>query len=379
MKLLFIVQGEGRGHLTQALTLEKMLLRNGHQVVKMLVGKSHARRLPDFFLREARAEVDTFDSPNFLPSRSNRGVGHLRSTLYNTVMTPTYMRSIWHIASEIRRSGADLVINFYEILCGLTYGLFRPSVPEVCIGHQYLFLHPDFTFPERHPYAQWWLRFFTRMTGIGATRKVALSIRPYADDADERIVAVPPLLRTEVTDAVRHHGDYITGYILNAGYCESVMAWHRRHPEVRMQFFWDKKGADPITRIDDTLSFHTIDDKAFIRSLADCRAYATTGGFESVCEALYMGKPVMMVPVHIEQECNVHDAEREGVGIAAEEFDIDRLIAFSRTYSDDVEFRMWENQAESRIVACLEGICAEVADTGHAVEMPSGWFSMVGE
>ena len=40
MKFLFIVQGEGRGHLTQAITLEEMLLRNGHEVVEVLVGKT---------------------------------------------------------------------------------------------------------------------------------------------------------------------------------------------------------------------------------------------------------------------------------------------------------------------------------------------------
>ena len=40
MKFLFIVQGEGRGHLTQALTLEEHLLREGHEVVEVLVGKS---------------------------------------------------------------------------------------------------------------------------------------------------------------------------------------------------------------------------------------------------------------------------------------------------------------------------------------------------
>ena len=34
MRFLFIVQGEGRGHLTQALTLEDMLRRNGHEVVR---------------------------------------------------------------------------------------------------------------------------------------------------------------------------------------------------------------------------------------------------------------------------------------------------------------------------------------------------------
>ena len=43
MKFLFIVQGEGRGHLTQAITLEEILRRNGHEVVEVLVGKSSSR------------------------------------------------------------------------------------------------------------------------------------------------------------------------------------------------------------------------------------------------------------------------------------------------------------------------------------------------
>ena len=42
MKFLFIVQGEGRGHFTQALAMEEMLLRNGHEVVEILVGKSNS-------------------------------------------------------------------------------------------------------------------------------------------------------------------------------------------------------------------------------------------------------------------------------------------------------------------------------------------------
>lgn len=43
MKALFIVQGEGRGHLTQAISLEKLLRDNGHEVVEILVGKSETR------------------------------------------------------------------------------------------------------------------------------------------------------------------------------------------------------------------------------------------------------------------------------------------------------------------------------------------------
>lgn len=51
MKFLFIVQGEGRGHLTQAITLEEMLLRNGHEVVEVLVGVRGEKRCVSKFGR----------------------------------------------------------------------------------------------------------------------------------------------------------------------------------------------------------------------------------------------------------------------------------------------------------------------------------------
>lgn len=50
MKYLFIVQGEGRGHMTQAISLERMLLERGHEVVEIMVGKSPFRKVPEFFL-----------------------------------------------------------------------------------------------------------------------------------------------------------------------------------------------------------------------------------------------------------------------------------------------------------------------------------------
>lgn len=49
--------------------------------------------------------------------------------------------------------------------------------------------------------------------------------------------------------------------------------------------------------------------------MAGCKAYASTAGFESVCEAMYLGKPILMVPAHIEQDCNAYDAEKSGAGI----------------------------------------------------------------
>jgi hypothetical protein len=146
MKILFIVQGEGRGHLTQAISMEKLLRSNGHEVVEVLVGKSESRRLPGFFIRNIQAPVKQFISPNFLPTHANKRVNLTRSILYNLLKVPEYAESICYINRHIKETGAELVINFYELLTGLTYFFFRPAVPQICIGHQYLFLHNRFEF-----------------------------------------------------------------------------------------------------------------------------------------------------------------------------------------------------------------------------------------
>ena len=105
---------------------------------------------------------------------------------------------------------------------------------------------------------------------------------------------------------------------LNSGFADSVEEFHTIYPEVPLRFFWDKADADEVTRIDETLSFYQIDDVKFLNGMAGCRAYATTAGFESICEAMYLGKPVLMVPAHIEQDCNAHDAMRAGAGIISD-------------------------------------------------------------
>lgn len=354
MKVIFVVQGEGRGHLTQALALKQQLLHEGHEVVKVLVGKSKNREIPEFFKTQIESPVEMFLSPNFLPSKDNRRFNLLRSISYNSLLIPSYLSSINFIRKQIEESGADIIINFYEVLCGITYSLFHFGIPEVCIAHQYLFLHPSFQMPKKYPLPESLLKLFTQITCIGASSKLALSIRDNSDTPVHGIKVVPPLLREEAKTVVRHHGDYIMGYILNAGFAEDVKAWHYMHPHTRLHFFWDKKDAPEELKIDDTLTFHRINDVKFLKYMAGCKAYATTAGFESVCEALYMGKPCMMIPAHVEQVCNAVDAEREMVGVMSSDFNIDKLKAFAHGYEEDVEFRIWENNAETRIMAAIE-------------------------
>ena len=139
MKILFVIQGEGRGHLTQALSLRQKLADEGHEIVGVLVGKSPARRLPGFFSEKIGVPVYPFESPNFLPSAKNKQVNLVRSVAYNLFRLHKYLSSIRYINRMIKETGADVVVNFYELLTGLTYLFCHPKALMVCIAHQDLF------------------------------------------------------------------------------------------------------------------------------------------------------------------------------------------------------------------------------------------------
>ena len=346
MRILFVIQGEGRGHLTQALSLRQKLVGEGHEVVGVLVGKSPARRLPAFFLDKIGVPVYPFESPNFLPTAKNKQVNLAVSIVYNLARLPKYLLSVRFINRMIRETEADVVVNFYELLTGFTYFLFRPKALMICIAHQYLFLHPDFKFPDENRLELAMLRFFTRLTAIGAAKKLALSFRKMREYGPAGLIVVPPLLRHEVLDIKSKQGEYLFGYLLNSGFSEEIIDWHRAHPEQELHFFWDRKTETAEFKVDERLSFHQLDDLLFLYYMSGAKAYATTAGFESVCEAMYLGKPILMVPTHIEQACNAYDAALSGAGIVADCFDLDRLSELSKNHSGNMSFRHWVKQAD---------------------------------
>lgn len=362
MKFIFTVQGEGRGHLTQALSMAKLLRAAGHEVPLVLVGASKSRKLPEFFRSGIGARIIQYDSMNFLPSSSNRKPNMVRTVLYNGAVLFKYFKSIRKVARIIKNSGADAVINFYEMITGMAYMIHRPKVPVICIGHQYLFSHKDFGLPHIKYPEYPGLALFTDVTKHGASLLLALSFRPMEDDPKHKIKVVPPLLRQAVlqmrddgTPIV--DGDYILGYMLNAGFAQDVLDWHKEHPEVPLRFFWDKWDEDPVKKVDDTLFFHIIDDREFLRQMAGCKAYASTAGFESVCEAMYLGKPILMVPSHIEQEINAFDASRSGAGVRADSFDLSKLLEFAENYTPVEGFIDWVRSADKVILKAIEDVC----------------------
>ena len=356
MRYMFIVQGEGRGHMTQAIALAGLLRRHGHEVVEAMVGKNPNRTLPPFFTEKIGCPVVTFDSPSFDYGRAGKR-GNIAMTLF-TNTTPAkldrWRKSMQKIVRNIEQTEPDIVINFYEMLLGVSHLIHRLKVPVISIGHQFLTDHPDYVHRSRSDQGQFALRLNNMLCSLGTTKTLALSFYPMKDFWRDRLAVVPPLLRSELFDLIPRDEGYILGYLLNPGYADEVREWHKKHPEVALHLFWDKRDAPETLEMAPGLTFHRIDDRKFLEMMAGCRGYATTAGFESVCEAMWLGKPALLVPVHIEQEINAEDAVGIGAGIASGEFDMSLLVDFISRYAADTEgFRAWVARGEELFVKHL--------------------------
>jgi uncharacterized protein (TIGR00661 family) len=327
MRFLFLIQGEGRGHLTQALSFAAILKKEQHELVGVVVGKSPRRQVPDFFVQKIGVALTLVESPNFETDGLEKKILLGKTIRKSLAKIPSYWNSLQKIHTLIQEKHPEIVVNFYEPLAGLYHLLFAPKLAFWAIGHQYLEKHPEFTFDPNRGLEKVLFRLHTRLTSWGASERLALSFLP--KENRNGVHVVPPLLREEVKELTISQEDFYLTYMVNPGYAEEVLSFARNNPRVQIKAFWDKKGAAENEYPLPNLSFHQVNDQKFLEAMAACKGLLCTAGFESVCEAMFLGKPVVMVPIagQYEQACNALDGEQSGAGKKADFFDFELLTS----------------------------------------------------
>ncbi len=363
MRYLFVIQGEGRGHMTQSITMAGILRRHGHEVVEVMVGECSNRELPQFFVDKIGAPITRYKSPALDYGRGGKKGSVWRSILNNGRPSRSikWLKSMHTIAMRIKATKPDVIVNFYEMLMGGTMMFYRIKTPVVSIAHQFMLQHPLYEHKAENSQAQLMMSAMNTICSTGSNKILGLSLYPLPDNRcrkrSKNIVVVPPLLRSEIFELTPTKGDYILGYMLNPAFLDEILEWKREHPEVKIDLFWDKAGAQEHEEIVPGLWLHKLNDRLFIEKMAGSAGYITTAGFESVCEAYYLGKPVMMIPAHIEQQINARDAAGAGVGIISEKFDVARLSEYIPTHCNkNEEFREWISSAEEIFMRELTNI-----------------------
>jgi uncharacterized protein (TIGR00661 family) len=355
-KVLFTIQGDGRGHMTQALAVQKILLDAGHTVPAILLGRQPDQQVPDFFLNKAAAPIVRYDSFAFVADKENKTISLSATALQNFRNARLFVRSLGIIRQALRQYRPDVVLNYFEPLVGIYYLLFRPHVPLACLANQYLFLHPNCPFPPGRRLERFFVQMWARVTSFRARRLLALSLQPRADAS--RVTVIPPLLRPEVlARQAQGREPFLLIYLLKSGLRDEIISWHQKHLEVELHCFTDLPQADETVAHDGTLFFHRISETVFLDLMTSCNGIVATAGYQTLCEAMYFGKPILAVPVgnHFEQFCNAFECQAIGAGLGAERFDLSAFLEYLPKHKP-APFRDWAAQAPQRIVQAIESV-----------------------
>ena len=351
--MLFVVQGEGRGHMTQALALAQMLRGRGHRVSGAIVGASARREIPAFFRDGLATRLDRVASPNFVAGAD--GQIRLGQTVLHALRDwSQYAPSIDAIDEVVDTVEPDVIVNFYEGLLGVYAATRGPDVPIVAVGHQFMFDHPDYPFAPGQRRQRLAVRTYTRLVAQGATSRLALSFYD-APSPNADTYVVPPLLRSSLFRLFDRPSDgSLLVYLMEPSRARELAAWSDRHPEVRVHCFSDVGAHDHSA----ALTFHALHGRRFLERMAVARGVVCTAGFESVSEAMWLGTPALMVPTpgHYEQRCNAGDAAAAGAGLAASDLDLDGFLDYldHAPPPDPTAFRAWVSQAEGRVLGAIE-------------------------
>jgi len=322
-RIAYGLSGEGRGHATRVGTVVDKL-RDEHQFLLLASGVAYDF-LSNRYARQSNVQVCRIPGLEF--QYQGQRLDYFKSVVRSLPFIMNLRKNVGEVAERLRRFEPDLAITDFEPLTPRAAR--QLGIPLVSFDHQH------FLAVSRLSELPWQLRL--KGWAIG------LSVRLFCSGQQETIVSsffTAPLRRG--VRRVRQVGVLLRPEILRAQSVDHghLLVYLRRF--AKQNLIEALRTCGRTVRIygvglrpdDGNLSFHNIDDAAFVRDMASCHAVISNAGNQLVGESLYLRKPFLALPEsgNVEQALNAHFLERSGGGIAYDydSFTLEDLKEFLR-------------------------------------------------
>jgi uncharacterized protein (TIGR00661 family) len=303
--IFYGMSGEGLGHATRARTVVEAL-RGRHRITLFAPDRAYALLAPLY----AGSEVPVVPIPGLRFGYSRPGrVGLWRTLAAAARYALASRQNIRALRPHFARERPDLVIADFEPL--LPRVARELGVPFVSFDHQHWLVVSDLS---RLPFA---LRqqahliapFVRALYDWQAATIVSSFYRPPLKRGHQDATQVGVLIRPELLDLRPQHDLHLLVYLRRFGSSDlmSTLAACGRRVEVY------GLGARPP---EGRLRFHDLDNRRFVDHLATCDAVIATAGNQLVGEALFLRKPLLVMPEqrNFEQGLNAFFLQESGAG-----------------------------------------------------------------
>lgn len=303
MRIVYGVMGYGRGHATRTATVLPDLMAR-HEVLILAGRDAYHALAPDF-------PVIRIPTLGYRYGRRGRRSLYLTAKENLPAVLDLMLRgpSLSMVMDIIRDFRADAIISDAE--AWTQRAGHRLGVPRITFDHFGILTHcrpllapADRTRAARDRWAY--------MTLMGGQPERAI-VSSFYDAPPRRpgVRVVGPLLRDEVRKIKPVRGDYLLAYFNQGAYQFTA----RVEQAVRGVGMPVKIYGTQRFGIDGNLEFRPPSNQPFLEDLARCRAVLSTAGNQLVGEAMYYGKPMLVMPEDcVEQRCNAMAIDQMGIG-----------------------------------------------------------------
>jgi uncharacterized protein (TIGR00661 family) len=321
-RILYGVAGEGMGHAIRSRVVIDHLSRS-HDVQVVVSGRAHGYLKS---LERDRLGVNQIWGLSIV--YEDNEVRNFRTVLANVTGAafggwPRNVKAYFDLALAFN---PDVVVSDFEswsYLFAQTHGIPCVSVdnnqivnrgehpPEVIAGHEAEYLVAKAVVKAKLPGCFHYL--------------IATFFQPLS--VKRRTTLHPPVLRPEILAARPERGEHLLVYQTSTSNEALPEILRRGGRECRIYGLRRDLAADER---DGNLLWRPFSEPAFIEDLRTARAVVSGGSFTLMSEAVYLGKPMLAVPVRgqFEQILNARYLERLGYGVAAETIDDAALAGF---------------------------------------------------
>jgi uncharacterized protein (TIGR00661 family) len=356
MRILYGVNGEGLGHATRSEVVIDSLL--GEHDVRVMASGAAFR-----YLQDKCGHVSEIFGPSFAMDHGEirrwASVTHTMEAARREL--PSSVRS-WMAAVQEWRP--DVVVTDFEPLSGIYARSSR--TPLVCVDNIHMIDRcrhdEEIVGREREDFRI--ARAVTRaMVPTAGDYVITTFFRPPL--LRGRTVLVPPIVRPAIVAAQPVRGDHLLVY---SGGSDALID-ALRDCGLPSRVYGMRDGPETGTT-DGPIEYRPRSVDGFLEDLVSARGVVTGGGFSLLSEAVYLGKPVLSVPLHgqFEQLMNARYVEREGFGMCAPVPDTPALRAFLDRL-DEFHERLgsYEQDGNAEALATIEAcVTTAGADTRHA-------------
>jgi len=317
MKCIFITQGEGRGHICQAIALKQILDKLNIQVLATYVGKNHVNRNHNWAFKEMNLTPNDFYSPNFVYKNNEVNIP---LTIFKTLKNLKNIKSsVAYLNNQIKHHNPDFIVNFYEPLTPLANH--NTNIPVITLGHQFMINHPNYPNPIKWWFHKQLINIFNKLISFNTTHTIALSY--YPDYNHNNILVAPPLLRQSILTAKPNPKlNNVAVYLVNSELLHNLLPQLTLYPNYNFTIYnetYTTKGKNYKCKL---ISSN------FIQSMLNSHHVICSGGFETTAEANYHNKNILMVPLpnHTEQILNSLDAYQHNIALTNNTYNLTNLL-----------------------------------------------------